>query len=105
MWLLGKRSKGRNLITRLKKQKLGYTDFLSDPVIPFTNNDAERPIRMLKVQQKVSGCFRILSSGKEFLLQRGYIETLRKNGKCVFDGIIECIKGDVPPLIQITGPE
>lgn len=100
-----KRTKGGNLILRLKTQKKGYTEFLSDPAIPFTNNDAERPIRMLKVQQKVSGCFREFTSSQEFLLMRGYIETLRRNGNDVFDGLIASITGNVPNLAQITAPE
>jgi transposase len=100
-----KRTKGGNLILRLKTQKKGYTEFLSDPLVPFTNNDAERPIRMLKVQQKVSGCFREFTSSQEFLLMRGYVETLRKYGQDVFDGLIASIIGSVPTLAQITGPE
>ena len=62
-----KRTKGGNLVLRLKANEKGYTEFLSDFAIPFTNNDAERPIRMLKVQQKVSGCFREFTSSQQFL--------------------------------------
>lgn len=100
-----KRTKGGNLVLRLKANEKGYTEFLSDFAIPFTNNDAERPIRMLKVQQKVSGCFREFTSSQQFLQIRGYIETLRKNGKDVFNGIVASITGTVPNLTQITGPE
>ncbi len=60
---------------------------------------------MIKVQQKVSGCFRGFTSSKEFLLMRGYVETPRKNEKGVFDGLIASIIGHVPTLALITEPE
>lgn len=97
-----KRTKARNLINRLQEHKAGYTGYLIDIDIPFTNNDAERPIRMIKVQQKVSGCFRTLESCQNFLLIRGYFETLRKNGRDVLEGTRNAIIGRVPSITQIT---
>lgn len=96
-----KRTKARNLINRLEEHKASYLGYLTNPEIPFTNNDAERPIRMIKVQQKVSGCFRNLESCKSFLLMRGYIETLRKNGRNVFEGTRNAITGQVASVAQI----
>ncbi len=53
-----KRSKSRNLLERLRCYEADVLRFLEDPNAPFTNNQGERDIRMLKVHQKVSGCFR-----------------------------------------------
>jgi transposase len=66
------------LIYRLKKRKDNYLAFLNNPDIPFTNNQAERDIRMIKVKQKISGGFRKKESAENFLVIRSFISTMNK---------------------------
>jgi hypothetical protein len=54
--------------------------FLTDPQVPFTNNHAERDLRILKVQQKVSGSFRSVAGAAAFARLRSYLSTLCKQG-------------------------
>ncbi len=72
------RSKARNLLERLQKYEADVLRFLDDPLVPFTNNQAEKDLRMIKVQQKVSGCFRSMDGAKVFCRIRSYIATCRK---------------------------
>lgn len=75
-----KRTKARNLLERLRKYEGDVLRFMDNRHVPFTNNLAENDIRMTKVQQKISGCFRSLDGAKIFCRIRSYLSTCRKRG-------------------------
>ena len=75
-----KRSKARNLLERFIKYEDDVLRFMEDADVPFTNNQGESDIRMTKVQQKISGCFRSMEGANIFCRVRGYLSTCRKHG-------------------------
>ena len=71
---------GHNLLLRLSIRKADVLRFLDDPDVPFTNNQAERDIRMAKLRQKISGGFRVDQGAAEFAVIRSVLSTARKHG-------------------------
>ena len=59
--------------------------FMADPRVPFTNNRAEKALRMAKLQMKISGCFRTWDGAERFAQMRGLIETARQRGQTLLD--------------------
>jgi transposase len=82
-----KQTPAHNLLKRLRDFKRAVLLFMVDFNVPFTNNQAEQDVRMVKVKQKVSGCFRTLTGAEEFAASRGYISTARKNDQNIFQAI------------------
>lgn len=76
-----RRSKTANLMRRLDSQRTEALRFASDFRVPFTNNQAEQDIRMVKLQQKISGCWRTCEGARSFLALRSYVSTARKQGE------------------------
>jgi transposase len=89
------RRTGHNLLLRLLHYKQDVLRFLHDPAIPFTNNDAERDLRMMKCKQKISGGFRTTQGVELFARIRGFISTIRKRGLNVLNSIQAIFSGSM----------
>ena len=90
----GAQSKAANLLDRLESYDLSVLAFLCDPEVPFTNNQGERDIRMEKVRQKISGCFRTFHGATVFAHIGGYISTCRKQGRNLLEELENAILGN-----------
>lgn len=86
-----KKTKAQNLLARLRSYQNSILAFLRDPQLPFTNNQAEQDIRMVKVQQKISGSFRTFTGAKLFARIRSYISTVRKQKLNALKQIIQTL--------------
>ena len=81
------RRTGHNLLLRLATRKQDTLRFLHDPTVPFTNNQAERDGRMMKLRQKISGGFRSPQGAMDFALIRSFFSTARKQGWNIIDAL------------------
>lgn len=100
-----KRSKSRNLLERLINYEKDVLRFMSDPMVPFTNNQGENDIRMTKVQQKISGCFRSMDGALISCRIRGYLSTCRKNGVSATDALNMLFDGQTPSFMTIDAEQ
>ncbi len=95
-----KRSKARNLLERLINYEADALRFMDNPIVPFTNNRGENDIRMTKVQQKISGCFRSTEGARIFCRVRGYLSTCHKQGMSASQALMLVFEGLLPDFAQ-----
>jgi len=91
-----RQSDATNLLARLREYENDVLRFTFNPNAPFTNNIAEQAIRMCKVKQKVSGCFRTLKGAAAFCTIRSYLATLHKQNFNLYHSLVQALQGAVP---------
>ena len=94
-----KRTKSRNLLERLREHEQSVLLFLDNPHVPFSNNQAENDIRMTKVHQKISGCFRSPEGAAIFCRIRSFLSTCRKNGVSATQALRDLFQGKLPDFM------
>jgi transposase len=100
-----KQSTARNLLERLRDQAHAVLRFADDPRhVPFTNNCAERALRPVKTQLKISGCHQSPDGATAWLAVRSYLDSARKHGISAFEAIHHAFTGTpwMPPIQQTT---
>jgi transposase len=93
----------RNLLARLDRYREDTLRFAHDFQVPFDNNLVERDIRMVKLQQKISGCWRTSTGADHFLALRAYLSTARKQGRHALDALTSLAARD-PWIPQAADP-
>ena len=95
-----KKSKSRNLLERLKDYENDVLRFMGNEHVAFTNNLGENDIRMTKVQQKISGCFRSIEGAQIFCRIRSYLSTCRKQGVRASRALELLFNGKLPEFVM-----
>jgi transposase len=93
-----KQSEAKNLLDALLHRADQVLAFLDDLSIPFTNNQAERDLRMVKVQQKISGTFRSQEGATAFCRIRSYLSTMHKQTRPLLQALAAVFAGQPFPI-------
>lgn len=93
-----KQSPAKNLLAALLGQAERVLAFLANLRVPFTNNQAERDLRMVKVQQKISGTVRSEGGATAFCRLRSYLATMRKQGRDMLEALMAVFNGCPLPV-------
>lgn len=93
-----KQTPAKHLLDDLLRRADQVLAFLDDLSLPFTNNQAERDLRMVKVQQKISGTFRSEAGISAFCCIRSYLSTMRKQGRPMLVALSAVFAGHPLPI-------
>jgi transposase len=91
----------RRLVNRLVRCRDEVLRFMTNLAVPFTNNGAERDLRMVKVRQKIGGCFRTEAGARDFCRVRSYLSTARKQGHPLLHSLERVLAGKPLPLVTL----
>jgi transposase len=89
------KSDAHNLLERLRKYESAVLLFAKDPYVAFTNNRAEQDLRMSKVKQKVSGCFRVELYAQAYCRISSYLQTMANKGHNPLIAIQMALVGEI----------
>jgi transposase len=98
-----KQADAKNLLDALLARAEQVLAFLDDLTVPFSNNQAERDLRMIKVQQKISGTFRSAEGATAFCVIRSYLSTMRKQGRSMLAAMTAVFEGSPFPIAWEPG--
>ena len=96
-----KKSFSRNLLERLRNFEKDTLRFIAEDIVPFTNNQGENDLRMTKVQQKISGCFRSMDGAKTFCRIRSFLSTCRKNKVSPSEALRDLFHSNFPRFMNL----
>lgn len=96
-----KRTKARSLLERLRDFEDDVLRFMENEHVPFTNNQGENDIRMTKLHQKISGCFRSMKGAEMFCRIRSYLSTCRKNSVSSSEALNLLFQGQWPAFVKV----
>ncbi|MGB7922641.1 MAG: IS66 family transposase [Pyrinomonadaceae bacterium] len=99
-----KRAPSLNLVLRLARHQTEVLRFMHDERVPFTNNQAERDLRMIRLQQKIGGCFRAPDGSRAFCRVRSYLSTMKKQGWAAVAALERVFTMQRPQELLGSGP-
>ena len=93
------------MLDRLREYEDDTLRFIQNGHVPFTNNQGENDIRMTKVQQKISGCFRSMKGAQTFCTVRGYLSSCKKQDVSASEALTLLFKNQLPHIFENEAAE